>query len=472
MPSGLSCVCSFRKSLINSVCHIGEGVYLCWSNIEGSNLVSQIAILSFTRSNDLRFSKEHDWFVIDGCASFCLPTLQSIINTEFCSILFIFFVSFHRNMMKPDGTLHRDTFQSTQPSQPWSPPRNPCSISPGKRSLGPYRIPIIPSVHSHQDETSCMQTISADGMHQSLPRQVGTGGRADNPVANPLCDRVGEKWKVGVCVPEEVREKLKANTNMKQDDIVFSNPHVAKETVCILLANGAGHGGTAPSGPTETQLVYPRDIQKDFTQPRQWEVLCHTLCLENKAAECFCQKSMNGSLRNTANSQRWWFEIVILFFFWKSDSLKTQKKKLKKINYLYAFIKMRNLEKKRNQIVCHLYGVFNCIKYIYRYLYINGYKYIWMKMVVTKCTKKTWKMGMIRSFRLFFSPFCTTTTAATTLFSLGPFCFPHSPKRFKNSVYSRGLQLKRLNVSKLPCQGTSHSALELAHHFSTMDMIY
>ncbi|KAK3553642.1 hypothetical protein QTP70_006763 [Hemibagrus guttatus] len=173
------------------------------------------------------------------------------------------------NMMKPDGTLHRDIFQSSQHSQPWAPPRNLCSVSPGKRSLGPYRIPIIQSVHSHQDETSCMQTTSVDGMHQSLPPQGGIGGRANNPGASPPCDKVGEKWKEGIHVPEESREKLKANTNVKQDDIVFSNPHMAKETVCILLVNGAGHGGTAPSGPTETQLVYPRDIHKDFTQPRQ-----------------------------------------------------------------------------------------------------------------------------------------------------------------------------------------------------------
>ncbi|KAK2853086.1 hypothetical protein Q7C36_008287 [Tachysurus vachellii] len=173
------------------------------------------------------------------------------------------------NMMKPDCTLHRDTFQASQPSQPWAPARNPCSISPGKRSPAPYRIPIIPSVHSHQDETSCMQTTSADGTNQSLPRQGGTGGRADNPVVNPLCDRVGEKWNGGVRVPEDPREKLESNTNMKQDDIVFSNPHAAKETVCILLPNGAVNGGTAPSGPTETHLVYPRDIHKDSTQPRQ-----------------------------------------------------------------------------------------------------------------------------------------------------------------------------------------------------------
>ncbi|XP_060781241.1 pro-neuregulin-3, membrane-bound isoform [Neoarius graeffei] len=169
-------------------------------------------------------------------------------------------------------TLHRNTFQSmqaSQPSEPWVPSRNPCSSSPGKRSFAPYRIPIIPSVHSHQDETLCMQTTSADGMNQSLPYQGGTGGRADNPLATPLCDRVGEKWKEGTHVPEEAQEKLRANTNMKQDDTVFPNPHMVKETVCVLLANGTGHGGTAPSGPTETQLVNPRDMHKDSTQPRQ-----------------------------------------------------------------------------------------------------------------------------------------------------------------------------------------------------------
>lgn len=174
--------------------------------------------------------------------------------------------------MKPDGTLHRDTFQGMQafqPSQPWASPRNPCSSSPGKRALAPYRIPIIPSVHSHQDETSCMQTTCAEGMNQSLPRQGGTGGRVDNPLANPLYHRGGEKWKESTRAPEEAREKPKANTDVKPDDAVLPNPHAAKETVCILLANGTGHGGAAPSGPTETQLLNPRDVHKDSTQPRQ-----------------------------------------------------------------------------------------------------------------------------------------------------------------------------------------------------------
>lgn len=190
------------------------------------------------------------------------------------------------NMMNPDGNLHRGTFQDAQPSQLWATPRNPCSSSPGKRCLAPYRIPIIPSVHSHQDETSCMQTTTAEGPNQSLPRQGGTGGRVDNSLANPLCHRVGAKWKEGTRSPEQAREKPETNTNMKKDDAAFPNPHAAKETVCILRAGGSGPGGTAPSGPTETQLLRPRDMHKDSTQPRQWKVLRHTLCLENKAAEC------------------------------------------------------------------------------------------------------------------------------------------------------------------------------------------
>lgn len=167
-------------------------------------------------------------------------------------------------MMKPDGTLNRDTFQASHASQLWGTPRNPCSVSLGKRSFTPYRIPIIPSVHSHEDETSCMQTTSAEGVNQNLPRQ---GGRVDNSLANPLCHRGGNKWKEDL--PEEAQEKLEANTNVKIDNAVFPNPHAAKETVCILLASGNGHGGTAPSGPTETQLLNPRDMHKDSTQPRQ-----------------------------------------------------------------------------------------------------------------------------------------------------------------------------------------------------------
>lgn len=114
-----------------------------------------------------------------------------------------------------------------------------------------------------------MQTTCADGLYQSLPHQGGTGGRADNPVAVAVCDRAEEKWKGGTSVPEEAREKLKASTITKQDDAGFPNPYAAKETVCILLVNGTGLGGTAPSGPTETQLVNPRDMHKDSAQPRQ-----------------------------------------------------------------------------------------------------------------------------------------------------------------------------------------------------------
>ncbi|KAK3572727.1 hypothetical protein QTP86_006995 [Hemibagrus guttatus] len=161
------------------------------------------------------------------------------------------------NMMKPDGTLHRDIFQSSQHSQPWAPPRNFCSVSPGKRSLGPYRIPIIQSVHSHQDETSCMQTTSVDGMHQSLPPQGGIGGRANNPGASPPCDKVGEKWKEGIHVPEESREKLKANTNVKQDDIVFSNPHMAKET---------GPTGWKPARTVKFSVETPGSLREEAVQ--------------------------------------------------------------------------------------------------------------------------------------------------------------------------------------------------------------
>ncbi|XP_046690987.1 pro-neuregulin-3, membrane-bound isoform isoform X2 [Silurus meridionalis] len=177
------------------------------------------------------------------------------------------------NVTKPDGTLlHQDTFQGMQASQScqiWAPPRNLCFGSPRKRSPAPYRIPIIPSVHSHQDETSCMQTTCADGMNRSFLHQGGTGSTADNPVANPVCNRVGEKRKEGACLAEEAREKFRASANGKQDDTMFTASHVAKETVCILRASGTGHGNTAPSGPTETQLLDPRDMHEDSTQPRQ-----------------------------------------------------------------------------------------------------------------------------------------------------------------------------------------------------------
>ncbi|TSV02101.1 hypothetical protein Baya_13021 [Bagarius yarrelli] len=161
------------------------------------------------------------------------------------------------NIIKPDATLQRDAFQASQPSEAWAPPLRPCFRSPGKRSLTPYRIPIIPSVHSHRDETSCMQTTSGDGMQQSIQGQEGTTepGRADI---------LGSKD--GASVPAKEWEKLKAKT---QDDTVIPDPYAAKETVCILLTSGTGHGGTTPSGPTETQLVNPTDMRQESTQPRQ-----------------------------------------------------------------------------------------------------------------------------------------------------------------------------------------------------------
>lgn len=302
----------------HSVCHIREGVYLCLCNTEASDSVFAMSALRLSKEPRLPC----DWWMWEG---FRLPTLQSILNTAFCSILLIFFVSFSsRNIVKPDGTLPRDTFQGMQASQPWATPRNPCPSLPGKRFVTPYRIPIIPSVHSHQDETSCMQTTSADATNQSLTHQGGTGGRVDDSLGNPVCHRLSTKWKEDTRVPEVAREKLKANANMKLDDATFPNSYAAKETVCILLDNGNGHGGAAPSGPTETQILNPRDMQKDSPQPRQWGVLYRTSWT---SLQRIPSKSINGSLRRSENQSNTLMPETLrssffcLFCFWKRDSL-------------------------------------------------------------------------------------------------------------------------------------------------------
>ncbi|XP_062851815.1 pro-neuregulin-3, membrane-bound isoform [Trichomycterus rosablanca] len=173
------------------------------------------------------------------------------------------------NMMQPDIDLSQDLFRGTQTSQSLDrshldrlPARNLCSGSPVNRTFASYGIPIIPSVHSHQGEASCMQTAVVDGVSQGLARP----GRSHDD--NPVSPR-----REGNRLQEEGRERLGeiACTEARQDDSVFSSSHVARETVCVLLANGGGLRGMAPSGPTETQLLNPTDVQglKDSTQPCQ-----------------------------------------------------------------------------------------------------------------------------------------------------------------------------------------------------------
>ncbi|KAL7876951.1 hypothetical protein SRHO_G00035940 [Serrasalmus rhombeus] len=163
--------------------------------------------------------------------------------------------------MKSDGNLHQDSFhnmQASHSSRSWGghldqgSSRNLCSSIPGKCSPVPYRpcsIPIIPSVHSHQDEASCMQTATMNGSgERSTPQE-----------------------KEAAHLLEEAQEQLRAlaHANKKQEDGMFPVPQGARETVCILLTNGGGNGGVPPSGPTETQLVDPRDTHKDSQQPSQ-----------------------------------------------------------------------------------------------------------------------------------------------------------------------------------------------------------
>ncbi|KAI4881934.1 hypothetical protein NFI96_034125 [Prochilodus magdalenae] len=133
------------------------------------------------------------------------------------------------NTMKSDGALHQDSFhnmQASHSSRSWGghldqgSSRNHCSSIAGKCSPAPYRpcsIPIIPSVHSHQDEASCMQTATTAGSGQPQKKEASH-------------------------LLEEAQEQLRALThaNRKPEDGMFPIPQGARETVCILLANGGG----------------------------------------------------------------------------------------------------------------------------------------------------------------------------------------------------------------------------------------
>lgn len=169
--------------------------------------------------------------------------------------------------MKSDANLDQDYFhnmQASHSSQSWGghldqgSSRNLCSGVPGKSFGVPYRpcsIPIIPSVH--QDEASCMQTATTNGSGQSSAPQERPATTGKQVEATHLL--------------EEAQEQLRAlaHASRKQEDAMLPIPQGARETVCILLTNGGGNGGVALSGPTETQLVNPRDIYKDSTQPNQ-----------------------------------------------------------------------------------------------------------------------------------------------------------------------------------------------------------
>nr|XP_055026854.1 pro-neuregulin-3, membrane-bound isoform isoform X3 [Misgurnus anguillicaudatus] len=182
-----------------------------------------------------------------------------------------------RNTSGPPNDLHQDSFynmQASQSSKSWSSHldyRSTRSLRSG--TPAPYRpcsIPIIPSVHSYQDEDSCMQTAPTDGT--SAPLESTADGSAVNqrPTVTISNKAAGRQEEV-VSLLDEAQEQLRAlaYAQRKQEDTVGSIPQGAKETVCILLANGGGHGGVASFGPTETQLVGPRDTHKDATKPGQ-----------------------------------------------------------------------------------------------------------------------------------------------------------------------------------------------------------
>uniref|UniRef100_A0A8C1S8J3 Pro-neuregulin-3, membrane-bound isoform n=1 Tax=Cyprinus carpio TaxID=7962 RepID=A0A8C1S8J3_CYPCA len=190
--------------------------------------------------------------------------------------------SVRRNISGPGNDLHQDSFYNMQPSQSsksWSShldhrcARSLRSGGPSQSSPAPYHpcsIPIIPSVHSYQDEVSCMQTTPTDGSSRSSPLESTADASAVSQLSNVMVSNqmAGRREEVASLL-DEAQEQLRAlaHAQRKQEDISSSFPQGAKETVCILLANGGGQGGVASFGPTETQLVSPRDMHKDATKP-------------------------------------------------------------------------------------------------------------------------------------------------------------------------------------------------------------
>ncbi|XP_056326222.1 pro-neuregulin-3, membrane-bound isoform [Danio aesculapii] len=187
--------------------------------------------------------------------------------------------SVRRNISGPGNDLHQDSFynmQASQSSKSWSchlDHRCARSLRSGGASQSPpapYRpcsIPIIPSVHSYQDEVSCMQTTPTDGSSHSSPLE----GKANTAAVHQQSIRAAGRREEVVSLLDEAQEQLRvlAHAQRKHEDLSSSVPQGAKETVCILLANGGGQGGVASFGPTETQLVSPRDTHKDATKPGQ-----------------------------------------------------------------------------------------------------------------------------------------------------------------------------------------------------------
>ncbi|XP_065153020.1 pro-neuregulin-3, membrane-bound isoform isoform X2 [Paramisgurnus dabryanus] len=182
-----------------------------------------------------------------------------------------------RNISGPANDLHQDSFynmQASQSSKSWSSHldyRSTRSLRSG--TPAPYRpcsIPIIPSVHSYQDEDSCMQTAPTNGTSAPLENTAEGSAVNQRPTVTISSKAAGRQEEV-VSLLDEAQEQLRAlaYAQRKQEDTVGSIPQGAKETVCILLANGGGHGGVASFGPTETQLVGPRDTHKDATKPGQ-----------------------------------------------------------------------------------------------------------------------------------------------------------------------------------------------------------
>ncbi|XP_041722276.1 pro-neuregulin-3, membrane-bound isoform-like isoform X1 [Coregonus clupeaformis] len=160
-----------------------------------------------------------------------------------------------------DHDISTSTWSIRRPSRSSPPPFRTCSI------------PIIPSVQGHQDEVSCLQAATGSATCSTTPSKevLGRSLIMLHPASTPCSSSMGGQQDEVALLLEEAQEHLRALAlaHRKQEDSVGSAHQLPRETVCFLTLNGGGAGGLSPNGPTETQLLSPREPHRDSAQPCQ-----------------------------------------------------------------------------------------------------------------------------------------------------------------------------------------------------------
>ncbi len=167
--------------------------------------------------------------------------------------------------------------QASQSSKSWSShldhrcARSLRSGGPSQSPPAPYRpcsIPIIPSVHSYQDEVSCMQTAPTAGSSRSSPLESTAEASAVDQQSNvTVSNRAAGRREEVASLLDEAQEQLRAlaHAQRKQEDISSSVPQGAKETVLHpfskwLWTRGSGlfwaHGDSVSEPQRHTQRCH------------------------------------------------------------------------------------------------------------------------------------------------------------------------------------------------------------------------